>query len=128
VPTSQSGPLSWRDVYTAVNASKDDIIKHIDDAVTPIRTTQLDHEARLRMIEQGQTPWQMASTATGAKQGERIGLVEQAIKGFKDREGGVFMTLKGGQTLILFIAVIASFFLSLWASLHAGTPVVVNAP
>jgi hypothetical protein len=49
--TPASGPLSWRDVYRAVEESEKRILKALGDVALPLRTDSEDHERRLRAIE-----------------------------------------------------------------------------
>lgn len=50
---SPTGPLSWRDVYTAVGDSEARLTKVIKDAVEPLVKSDSDHEARIRSLESG---------------------------------------------------------------------------
>lgn len=47
----QSGPLSWRDVYRAVNDSETRVVAAVAAAVAPLAKTLVDHEIRLDRIE-----------------------------------------------------------------------------
>jgi hypothetical protein len=46
-----NGPLSWRDVYRAVEESERRILKALADGLLPLQQNSSDHERRLRMIE-----------------------------------------------------------------------------
>jgi len=48
-----SGPLSWRDVYTAVGDSEKRLTKVITDSIAPLVASDADHEFRLRSLEKG---------------------------------------------------------------------------
>jgi hypothetical protein len=81
-----SGPLSWRDVYRAVEKSEASIVAAIDAAVRPLTDRQNDHELRLRALEQ-----------------------------HNQREQGVFTTLGVGKTFILAMAAVVGPILSIIA-------------
>lgn len=100
-PTRGPGSPGWRDVYDAVKQSEERIITHLDDIVRPLNVGQSDHEARLRMIEQGQTPWQLDLTRRHESHGARIGVTENRIDSFADREKGILGTLNAGQRILL---------------------------
>ena len=52
-----NGPLSWRDVYHAVERSEDKILSRIDEKFDEVGETLAAHDARLRGVER----WQASS-------------------------------------------------------------------
>jgi hypothetical protein len=130
-PTGQTGPLSWRDVYTAVQKSEERIIGHIDDVVMPLSAAKDDHETRLRALEQGITPWQIGLREAMAEHGRRIGSVEtneetnrSAIAGSRAREIGVFATIKSGQAILLTIISVVSLVVAIFAAMQSSNVLV----
>jgi len=67
VTVDHGSPLSWRDVYKAVNESEARIVQAVRDATAPIATAQADHENRLRKLEtEGSSLSQAISRSTAA--------------------------------------------------------------
>lgn len=52
--TTGEGPLSWRDVYKAVNEAETRLSNDIAEMRTAVLSVTTDHESRLRVVEQAQ--------------------------------------------------------------------------
>jgi hypothetical protein len=97
------GPLSWRDVYTAVRDSEDRVVTAIKEAVAPLWDGVRDQERRLRTMEQG---------GAGQDHEIRLRVVESQVNGFASREHGVMSTLSAGKTTILLLCAILTPIIS----------------
>ncbi len=100
----EAGPLSWRDVYTAVRDSEDRVVKAIGDAVAPVWDASKDHDRRLREME---------NNNAGADHELRLRLVEKSVDKFFYRESGIMSTLGAGKTLLLFLVAVLSPFITI---------------
>ena len=123
-----NAPLSWRDVYKAVNDSKADILDAIASATKPIADRQEDHEARIRAIEIGDLIWLRSRdtesfhvhTEQGKRLGnaeERIAATERVLNAYASREGGFISALTVGQKLILTLGALFAAILAFLALL-----------
>jgi agmatine/peptidylarginine deiminase len=96
-----SAPLSWRDVYRAVNESETRIVAAITDATKPIISLQSDHEQRLRDLE-----LHGSSEAREAKRSvDALWIKHDALKLVVDantaRSQGAFGALGWGKQIVL---------------------------
>jgi hypothetical protein len=115
--TAGDGPLSWRDVYRAVNESEERILKAISDAVAPLGQASRDHEERIRAIETGNLAWVLkvreAADKTHEGQGRRIGELENQVNFLTNRESGILSTLGAGRAVILVVVAVAGLVIAL---------------
>ena len=102
-PAGAGGPLSWRDVYTAVRDSEDRVVRAIKEAVSPVWEDVRDQERRLRVMEQG---------GAGPDHEVRLRVVEKQVDNFVSREKGILSTLGVGKTFVLFLMAIVAPVLS----------------
>jgi hypothetical protein len=91
-----TGPLSWRDVYTAVGESEGRVVAAIEQLREDLGKVGDDHERRLRAIEALSMPLSERSLLI-----ERLVIVERAMQGIIGRERGIFGTLSVTRTVIL---------------------------
>lgn len=133
--TDPSGPLSWRDVYKAVNESEARIVEAIRDAVKPLNERQNDHETRIRNLEvHGSVEAQAAlaevrslairhdadkAASTLRHEADivagrgRIDTLEDRIIAYDARERGILATVTTGQRFVIVIASVLSIILTL---------------
>ena len=110
-----SSPLSWRDVYRALGETEGRILAAINAAVTPINTTVIDHETRLRDIERN------GSSAVRAMEARliaidakatalhlRVDTIEKDDVALMAREKGILATLTSAQKVVLLLGSIAA--------------------
>lgn len=103
-------PLSWRDVYRAVEQSEKRIIEAVNAAVQPLSDTSKDHEQRIRRLEQdGSQVARDALRATVAL-GNKYDRVEEQVNAFTNREKGIFATLTTAQKVALLVFGSVGFF------------------
>ena len=98
-----NGPLSWRDVYTAVRDSEDRVVKAIKEAVAPVWDETKDHDRRIRAMELG---------GAGADHETRLRVVEKMVDAFTNRENGIMSTLGAGKTTVLLLCAILTPIIS----------------
>lgn len=107
LPPLGTGPLSWRDVYSAVADSEKRVLGAIGQLRADIGKVTDDHEVRVRTIE--------ASFVTRPEHEvllNRVAKNEDKLQSLNDRETGVVGTLKGQRdAIILLVAVATLFFL-----------------
>jgi predicted RecB family endonuclease len=100
-------PLSWRDVYKAVEQSEQRIVAAINAAVTPLSQQASDHEHRLRTIENNGTPRVQRIEASVTALHARVDILEARETMVEGRQSGVMATLSAGQkTILLFAAIV----------------------
>ena len=107
-----SGPLSWRDVYRAVNESEQRIIRAVNDAVGPLAAARTDHEVRIRALEIGGSPHAQQLQRDVDAQGIRITAAEKAQDLAAAKAGGIISTFSATQKFILTMAAAAGVIIA----------------
>lgn len=102
------GPLSWRDVYKAVNDSEERILSAIREIATPLERRATDHEARLRAVEIGGAAAVTLATAVSVQDG-RI----KTLEAERDKRSGVFTFLSTTQKFVLLITSVVGTFVTI---------------
>lgn len=104
-----TSPLSWRDVYKAVNDSETRIIAAVNTAVEPLVKSSADHELRLRKLEM-----EGSSVAHDAKRSvDALWIKHDALKLAVDantnsRKGALETVGLGRQAIILIMAMMGT--------------------
>lgn len=106
------GPLSWRDVYTAVGESERRVIAALNAAILPLTISTSDHETRIRAIEGQGSPQARLAEASVLALGLRVTAIEAANANEKSQRRGVTEALGVGKTAVLFGIAIMSCILA----------------
>lgn len=122
----RGSPLSWRDVYRAVEQSEKRIIEAVNAAVQPLSDTSKDHEQRIRRLEQEGSQTAREALRMSLALGVKYDVVDEQLNAFTNREKGIFQTLSSAQKTILLLAACMSALLALQHFLEpfltGGTP------
>lgn len=108
--SANTPPLSWRDVYRAVEQSEKRIIEAVNSAVQPLSDTSKDHEQRIRRLEQEGSMTAREALRVAIALGVKYDVVDEQINAFTNREKGIFQTLSSAQKVALLIFGFVGFF------------------
>lgn len=101
LPANAGGPLSWRDVYAAVEASETRVLGAITALRGELSKATDDHEQRVRVLESI-----VVTRPEFDSLERRVGKNEDTIQGFTARENGITGLLKSQRDAILLVIAI----------------------
>ena len=96
--------VGFRDIYRAVGESESRIIQSMQNMLSPLNSTLIDHEARLRLAEGTVAPLAREAVKTE----ERLAAHTSALRLLNDKEVGLFAVLGTGRAVLIGIGVIVS--------------------